>query len=98
MVVGAPATGSVTAGNRQPAESGVVHDHIRLRQHQIVAVACIVVRIRTRHVEHAGPTEGGETVGRASCGSELSTGGHSAEIISDGCTTANRKVLVKRVG
>jgi hypothetical protein len=27
-------TGSVTSGNRQPATSDVVHDHVRLRQHQ----------------------------------------------------------------
>ena len=33
------ATGSVTSGNGQPSESDVVHDHIRLRQHQIAAIA-----------------------------------------------------------
>ena len=98
MVVGALPTGSVTSCNRQPSESDVVHDHIRLRQHQIVAVACIGVRIGARHVKHAGTTEGGETVGGSSCGSELSPGGGSAEMISDGCSDANRKVLVKGVG
>ena len=29
-----------TARNRQPSDSDVVHDHIRLRQHQIGAIAC----------------------------------------------------------
>ena len=67
-------TGSVASCNRQPSESGVVHDHIRLRQHQIAAVACIGLRIRTRHVKHASPTESGETVGGSSCGGELSLG------------------------
>ena len=98
MVVGALPTGSVTSCNRQPSESDVVHDHIRLRQHQIVAIACIGVRIGARHVKHTGTTEGGETVGGSSCGSELSPGGGSTEMISDGCTDANRKVLVKGVG
>ncbi len=98
MVVGALPTGSVTSCNRQPSESDVVHDHIRLRQHQIVAVACIGVRIGARHVEHAGTTEGGETVGGSSCGGQLSPGGGSTEMISDGCSDANRKVLVKGVG
>jgi hypothetical protein len=36
VVVGALLAGGVTSGNRQPPESDVVHDHIRLRQHQIV--------------------------------------------------------------
>ena len=54
--------------------------------------------IGARHVEHAGTTEGGETVGGSSCGSQLSPGGGSAEMISDGCSDANRKVLVKGVG
>ena len=49
-------------------------------------------------MEHAGTTEGGETVGGSSCGSQLSPGGRSAEMISDGCSDANRKVLVKGVG
>ena len=49
-------------------------------------------------MKHAGTTEGGETVGGSSGGSQLSPGGGSAEMISDGCTDANRKVLVKRVG
>ena len=62
MVVGALPTCSVSAGNRQPSESDVVHDRIGFGQHQIVTVACVGVRIRARHVEHAGTTEGGETV------------------------------------
>ena len=98
MVVRALPTGSVTSGNPQPSESDVVHDHIRLRQHQIVAITCIGVRIGARHMEHAGTTEGGETVGGSSCSSQLSPGGRSAEMISDGRSDANRKVLIKCVG
>jgi hypothetical protein len=41
VVVLVLATGSVASGNRQPSESDIVHDHIRLRQHQIVAITCI---------------------------------------------------------
>jgi hypothetical protein len=92
------ATGSFTSGNVKPAEPDVVHDHIRLRQHQIAAITCISVRIRTRHREHAGQTEVGETVGGSSCGGELSPGGCSTEMVSDGCTYADREILVKRVG
>jgi hypothetical protein len=44
-------------------------------------------------VRHADTTESGETVGGSSCGGELSTGGRSAEMISDGCSDANRKVF-----
>jgi hypothetical protein len=47
----------------QSSESTVVHDHIRLRQHQKAAVSCWVVRIGARHVKHLGTTESGETVG-----------------------------------
>jgi hypothetical protein len=39
VVVGALPTSSVTSCKPQPSESDVVDDHIRLRQHQIVAVA-----------------------------------------------------------
>ncbi len=49
-------------------------------------------------MEHAGPTEGGETVGRPKCGSQLSPGERSAEMISDRRSDVNRKVLVKCVG
>jgi hypothetical protein len=98
VVVGALPTGSVTSCHRHPSESNVVHDHIRLRQYQMVAIACIGVAVGARHVEHPGTTEGGETVGGSSCSSQLGTGGRSAEMISDGCTNTNRKVLVKRVG
>ena len=45
-----------------------------------------------------GPTEGGEAGGGSSCGGEFSPGGGSTQMISDGCTNANRKVLVKGVG
>jgi hypothetical protein len=98
MIVGAPPTGSVTTCNRQPPEPDVAHDHIRLREHQIGAVACIGFPIGTRHMKRAGTTEGGETVGGTSCGGQLSPGGRSAQMISDGCSDANSKVLVKRVG
>jgi hypothetical protein len=81
----------------QPLESDVAHDHIRLRQHQIGAVARIRVR-RARHVKHASTTECGETVGGSSCGGELSSRGGAPEMISDGCTNASCKVLVKGVG
>ena len=54
VVVRVLPTGSVISCNRQPSESDVVHDHIRLRQHQIVAVACIGVHIGARHVEARG--------------------------------------------
>ena len=68
-------TGGVTAGDRQSPESDVVHDHIRLRQHQIAPVAYIGVHIRGRHVEHAGTTQRGETMGRSPCGSQLTPRG-----------------------
>ncbi len=95
---GALPTCSVSAGNRQPPESNVVHDHIRLRQHQIVAVACVGVLIGARHVQHRGRTKGGEIVGCSSGSSELSSGGCSAEMVSDRRSDANRQVLVKCVG
>jgi hypothetical protein len=75
VVVGTLPTSSLTPCDCQPSESDVVHDHIRLRQHQMVAIARIGVLIGSRHVEHAGPTEGGETVGSSSCGNKLSPGG-----------------------
>jgi hypothetical protein len=40
----------------------------------------------------------GKTVGGSSCGSELSTGGRSSEMISDGRPYANRKILIKGIG
>jgi hypothetical protein len=97
-VVGALPAGSVTSGHRQPSKSDVVHDHIRLRQHQVVAIACIVVTIGARHMEHTGMTESSKTVGGSSCGSQLSPGGRSIEMISDRRSDTNRKVLIKRVG
>jgi hypothetical protein len=48
-------------------------------------------------VKHACTTEGGETVGGSSCGSQLSSGGGWAEMISDRGSDANCKVLVKCV-
>jgi hypothetical protein len=49
-------------------------------------------------MKHTGTTESSETVGGSSGGGELSTGWGPAEMISDRCTDANRKVLVKSVG
>jgi hypothetical protein len=60
----------------------------------MVPVARIVVAIGARHMEHAGPTEGGETVGGPSGTIQLSPGRGPSEMISDRCTYANRKVLV----
>ena len=37
------ATGSFTSCNREPSEPDVVDDHVGLRQHQIVAVACVTL-------------------------------------------------------
>jgi hypothetical protein len=91
-------TSSITSCNRKPSESDVIHDHIRLRQHQIVAISCIGVCIAAQHMQHAGTTQGSETVGGSSCGSQLSTGGRSTEMINDGCPDPNRKVLVEGVG
>jgi hypothetical protein len=98
VVVGALPTGSVTSGNRQPSESGVVHDHIRFRQHQIASVACIVIGIGARHMKHTGTTDSRETVGGSSCAGELSSGGGSIKMISDGCAYDNRKISVEGVG
>jgi hypothetical protein len=61
MIAGALPTGSVTTCKRQPPEPDVAHDHIRLREHQIGAVACIGVRL-ARDVKHAGTIEGGEVM------------------------------------
>jgi hypothetical protein len=91
-------TGSITSRNRQPSESDVVRDHIGLGEYEISTVACIGVAIRSRHVQHAGTTQGRESVGGPSCSGELSAGWDSAEMISDGRSDANRKVLIKRVG
>jgi hypothetical protein len=65
---------------------------------QIGPVTRIAVYILAGHVEHTGTVEGGETVGCASSGGELRTGGSSAEMISDGCADADRKMLIKGVG
>lgn len=98
VVVGALPAGSVTTGNPKPSESNVVHDHIRLRQRKIAAIACIGVGVRTWNMKHAGTTGSGETV-RSSAGSgQLGPGGCSTEMISDGSPDADRKVLVKGVG
>ena len=83
MVLGTLSTSSVTSCHRQPTEPDVVHDHIRLRQHLIVAVACIVVGIGARHVD-TGTTQRGETVSGSSCGGEFGSGGGSTKMIRDG--------------
>jgi hypothetical protein len=75
-----------------------VHDHIRLRQHQISAIAFIGVRIRTGQVKDPGMTKGGEAMGGSSGGGEFSPGWSSAEMISDGRPDTDREVLVERVG
>ena len=98
VVVRALATGRVTSCNPESSESDVVHDHIRLRQHQIVAITYIGVRLGARHMEHAGTTESSKAVGGPSGSSQLSPGGRSAEMISYGRTNANRKVLIKCLG
>jgi hypothetical protein len=55
------------------SESGIVHDHDGPGQHQIAALACIVVRIGAQNLEYAGTTQGDKAVGRSSCGDELSS-------------------------
>jgi hypothetical protein len=62
---------------------------------------CGVDAAPRRHVAPQRPThttESGETVGGSSRGRELRSGRGSAEMISDGCSYANRKALVKGVG
>ena len=70
----------------------------KVRQRQIAAITRIVVAIGARHMKHAGPTEGGETVGGSSGSSQLSTSGGPTEMINDRCPDANRKAFVKGVG
>jgi hypothetical protein len=76
-------TGSLISGNRQPSESDVVHDHVRLGQHEIVTITYIGVRLGTRHVKHAGTVGRTETVGGSPGSSQLSPGGRSTEMISN---------------
>jgi hypothetical protein len=64
----------------------------------MVAIACIVVAIGARHMEHAGTTESSKSVGGSSGSNQLSTGGRSTEMISDRGPDANRKVLIKCLG
>jgi hypothetical protein len=97
VAVGALPTGSVTSGKPQPSEPGVVHDHIWLREHQIVAITYIGVRL-VRHVKHTGTAEGSEAVGGSACGSQLSPCGGSTEMVSDRRSDADREVLVKGLG
>ena len=46
---------------------------------------------------HAGTAGHCKTVGGSSSSSELGPGGNSAQMISNRCTNANRKVLIKRM-
>ena len=73
--------------NSQPSESDVVHDHIRLRQHEIDPIVGIAVGILAGQVEHTRITEGGETVSGPSCGGEFDAGGDSTEMINVGGLT-----------
>jgi hypothetical protein len=98
VVVGALPASSVTSRYSQSSDPDVVHDHIRLRQHQIAAISRIGLCIGARRVQHLGTTKRGETMGGSSCGSELGPRGASTKVISDGCPYANRKVLIKGVG
>ena len=90
MVVGALPTGSLTSRNCQSSKPNVVHDHIRLRQHQISAITGIGFRIGTRHVQQTGTTESGQIVCGSSGSGEFSPGGGSSEVISDGSSDADR--------
>ena len=96
--MGAPPARSVIPCYSQPSESDVVHGHVRLREHQIRAIACVVVGIGARHVQHSGATKRGETVGCASGSRQLSPARVSTEMISHGGSYADRVVLVERVG
>jgi hypothetical protein len=90
--------GVPNAHSRTCRRLSVVHDRIRLRQHQIAAIARNIVTIDARHKQRAGTTEGGETVGGSSVSRELSPGRGRSEMISDGCPDANCEVGVKCVG
>jgi hypothetical protein len=85
-------TGSVTSCNRQSSDSDVVHDHVWLRQHQIAPIARVGVSFGAGHVQHAGTTEGGQTMGGSPCGGELSPRGSPSKMISDGCPDTDRKL------
>jgi hypothetical protein len=98
VVVRTLPTLSGIACNRQPSESDVVHDHIRLGKGEIAAIACIVVGIGTRHMNHTGTTQTRETMGGSSSSRQFSSARGSTEMINDGCSYANRKVLIKGVG
>jgi hypothetical protein len=98
VVVPVLAAGNVTSSNRQPSKSDIVHDHIRLGQHQIAAITCIGLRIGTRHTKHAGTVGRCETMGGSSASCQHSPDGRSTEMINDGSTDTNSKVLVKGVG
>jgi hypothetical protein len=97
VVVGALPAGSLICLPPPASESDVVHDHVRLRQHQIVAITHTAISIGARRVQQLGTTDGGETVGGSSCGGQLSPGRAPAEMISDSCAYANGKVLIKSI-
>jgi hypothetical protein len=101
VVMGALPTGSVTFRHRQPSDAVVIHDHVRFGQHQIVAIARIIVSICARNVQHACKAQLGEAVRGSNthpCCGELRPGGCSTEMINHCRSNANRKVLVKGVG
>jgi hypothetical protein len=98
VIVQGLAADGVAACNPESSETDVVHDHVRLSQHEIAAITGAVISIGTRHVEHPGTTRRGETVRRASRSVQLSSRGGATEMINDGRANADRKVLVKRLG
>jgi hypothetical protein len=73
---------------------GVVHDHIRLGQEEVVTITCIVVRIGACDLVHAGTGEAARLWAgrRAAVNSVRSRRGR---VISDGSADAKSEVLVK---
>jgi hypothetical protein len=64
-------------------------------QHQRLVVACIVVRVQARYVEHPRTAQCSGTVGCLSSSSEFSASEGSIEMISDRRSDANGKVWSK---
>ena len=97
VVVRVLPTGSIGSCNRQSSEPDLVHDHTRLRKHKIGPITTILIVIGARHVKHTGTTEARETVGGSPGSVQLSPGGGSTEMISDGRSDPNSMVLVEGV-
>jgi hypothetical protein len=57
----------------------------------------MAIGIGAWHVQRAGMTQRGQAVGGSSYSRQLSPGGYSAEVISNGCSNAKGKGLVQRV-